>query len=73
MSAPPHAKAWDQSAAALRADLEELKGMVENEANDLFAKVGNDEAQTIMRKLLMLADHNAYHVGQLVLLRRLLP
>lgn len=70
--APPDSKAWSASADAFRADLGALAGMAADGSTDLLAPLPRGDGQTILRKLLMLADHNSYHVGQLVLLRRLL-
>lgn len=61
---------WEKSVAAFRADREALKRLA-REA-DLFAKVPNGDGQTFLRELLLVADHNAYHVGELVVSRRLL-
>ena len=46
--------------------------IVENESTDLYAPIPHGEGQTALREALLLADHNAYHLGELVLLRRLL-
>jgi hypothetical protein len=69
--APPSAKAWDDSIAAVRADREEMEGLVKG--GDLFAKLpAATEGHTLLRQALLLADHNAYHIGELVAVRRLL-
>jgi hypothetical protein len=70
--APPDAGAWDRSVAAFRADLQAVQDLVADPATDLFAAIPHGEGQTILREALLVADHNAYHLGQLVLLRRLL-
>ena len=70
--APPDEEAWDKSVKAFRADLKALAGMVEDEAVDLFAPIPHGEGKTTLREVLLAADHNAYHLGQLVLVRRLL-
>ena len=70
--APPDAKAWDRSVAAFRADLRAMEELVADLKNDLHAKIPHGQGQTILREALLIADHNAYHVGQLVMLRRLL-
>jgi hypothetical protein len=70
--APPEGKAWNKSANAFRADLKAMIDLVANEATDLFASIPNGEGKTILREALVLADHNSYHLGQLVLIRRLL-
>lgn len=69
---PPDAKAWDKSVAAYHADLKAMADLVADESIDLFAPIAHGEGQTVLREALLLADHNAYHLGQLVLLRRLL-
>ena len=70
--APPDAGAWDKSIAAIRSDLEALRGLVANPRTDLFARIPHGDGQTILREALLAADHNAYHLGQLVMLRKLL-
>jgi hypothetical protein len=69
---PPSAKAWDESVAAFRRDRDELKRLAADTALDLSAKIPHGSGQTYLRELLLVADHNAYHVGQLVALRRAL-
>ena len=69
-AAPPSAAAWSKSVAALRADLAELKRMAGDPKLDLFAKIPHGSGQTYLRELLLVADHNAYHTGQLVALRK---
>jgi hypothetical protein len=70
--APPDAKAWEKSVRAFRRDLKALRDLVADPATDLFAKIPHGDGQTILREALLAADHNAYHIGALVLLRRLL-
>ncbi len=69
---PPDDKAWDKSAASFRSDLEALIKLVSDEKTDLFARIPHGDGQTVLRQALVAADHNAYHLGELVLLRRLL-
>lgn len=70
---PPQPAAWEASVAAFRADLEAMRALVTDPQTDLFAEIpGSDGGATLLREALLLADHNAYHVGQLVALRRLL-
>jgi len=71
-SAPPTARAWSQSVRAFRADLEAMIALVKNRSTDLFARIPHGDGQTVLREALLVADHNAYHLGQLVLLRKLL-
>lgn len=70
--APPDEKAWDKSVRAFRRGLKELSDMVADETVDLFARIPHGDGQTVLREALLAADHNAYHIGQLVLVRRLL-
>jgi len=70
--APPDAAAWDKSVAQVEQDLRAMQGLVRDPATDLFARIPHGTGQTALREALVLADHNSYHVGQLVLLRRLL-
>jgi hypothetical protein len=71
--APVGKAEWEASAEACRADLAAMVRMVEDPANDLFAPFPwGQPHHTLLREALLLADHNAYHLGQLVMLRRLL-
>jgi DinB superfamily len=70
--APPDPSAWDQTITAFRADLEAMQRLVADPATDLFAPIPGGQGQTILREALLVADHNAYHLGQLVVVRRLL-
>jgi DinB superfamily len=70
--APPNEKAWDKTVDAFRSDLRAMTELVGNESTDLFAPIPHGEGKTILREALLVADHNAYHLGELVLLRRLL-
>jgi hypothetical protein len=69
---PPNEKAWDQSVRAFRKDLEVLCELVADESTDLLAAIPHGDGQTVLREALVAADHNAYHLGELVLLRRML-
>ncbi len=71
-NAPPSAKAWNDSVAAFRRDLAAMQALVSDPATDLFAPIPQGDGQTVLREALLLADHNSYHLGQLILLRRLL-
>ena len=70
--APANDKAWNKSVKAFRDDLESMCNLVADESTDLYAKIPHGEGQTILREALLVADHNAYHLGEMVLLRRLL-
>ena len=63
---------WVRSLAAVHADLAKAQKLAKNPRVDLHAKIPHGGGQTVLRELLLIADHNAYHVGQLVLLRRAL-
>lgn len=69
---PPNPKAWDESVAAFRRDLKALEDLVADPKSDLYTPFPWGKGQTLLREVLLVADHNAYHLGQLVLVRRLL-
>jgi uncharacterized damage-inducible protein DinB len=69
---PPSDGAWDESIRQFQADRRALQQLAEDPAVDLHAKIPHGSGQTYLRELLLAADHTAYHVGQLVLVRRLL-
>jgi hypothetical protein len=69
---PPDDAAWKKSIAAVKNNLEAMEEMVEDAEIDLYAKIPHGTGQNILREALLIADHNAYHVGQIVLLRQLL-
>jgi len=70
--APPDPGAWDRSIVAFQADLRAIKDLVADLHTDLFTPLAHGQGQTILREALLVADHNAYHLGQLVTVRRLL-
>lgn len=70
--APPDATAWDESIRAYHADREALERLALDPTVDLFAAIPHGSGQTYLRELLLVADHTAYHTGQLVLVRKLL-
>jgi hypothetical protein len=57
---------------SFRADLKAMQQLVSDPNTDLYAQIPWAQGQTVLREALLLADHNAYHIGELVLLRRLL-
>lgn len=69
---PPTLTAWNQSVQQFRRDLKSMQDLVADPKSDLFAKIPWGEGQTILREALLVADHNAYHLGQIVDVRRLL-
>jgi hypothetical protein len=71
--APPTEAAWKKSVAAFRHDLEEMKKLVAKaDEKMLYARIPHGDGQTLLREALLVADHNSYHLGQLVLLRKML-
>jgi len=72
-AAPPGATAWDESIADFKADRERLKQLVRDTRVDLLAPVPTGKPQqTFLRSILLVADHAAYHLGQLIAVRRAL-
>jgi hypothetical protein len=69
---PPDDKAWAKSVRAFHADVKAMHKLVAAKSTDLYAPIGHGDGQTVLREVLLMADHNAYHIGQLVLVRRLL-
>jgi hypothetical protein len=69
-AAPPSARAWNESLRAFQKDLKAMIALVTDPSTDLFARIPNGDGQTILREAFLVADHNAYHLGQLALLRK---
>jgi hypothetical protein len=63
---------WHQTVDAIRADLQDLQSIATDPAIDLFAPIPHAQEYTIFRELLVVADHNAYHIGELALLRQVM-
>jgi uncharacterized damage-inducible protein DinB len=70
--APPSQDVWEKSIAGFRKDCDALKKLAAEESIDLFANIPHGTGQTYLRELLLVADHNAYHIGQIIVVRRLL-
>jgi uncharacterized damage-inducible protein DinB len=70
--APAEDAEWEKSVKAFFHDLQEMEKLVNNPRTDLFARLPHGTGQTFLRQVLLLIDHNSYHLGQLVLVRRLL-
>jgi DinB superfamily len=70
--APPSAASWNNSLRSFRADLKAMAKLVADKKTDLFARIPHGSGQTILREALLIGDHNSYHLGQILLLRRLL-
>jgi hypothetical protein len=71
-ASPPSEGAWRRSLAAFRRDLKAMESLVRDPGTDLYAPIPWGEGQTILREALLVADHNAYHLGELIVVRRLL-
>ena len=71
-AAPPSDKAWNDSVKAILKLQEEFRELVRDPAHDLFKPFPHGDGQTLLREVLLAADHGAYHLGQLVLVRRAL-
>jgi hypothetical protein len=69
---PPSAAAWDESIRKFGEDRAALQALARDPATDLSARIPHGTGQTYLRELLLAADHAAYHVGELVVVRRLL-
>ena len=68
--APPSEKAWKSAMAEFKKDLRAVQQLVANPKTNLYAKLPWGDGQTILREALLVADHNAYHLGQLIMLRK---
>ena len=71
-TAAPTSAEWEKSVSAFRSSLQDMRKMLGSEECDLFKPLAHGKGQTLLREAMQLADHNAYHVGELVFLRRLL-
>lgn len=70
--APPDGAAWAGSVKSFQRNLKEMEALVASSSTDLFAHIPHGDGQTILREALLVADHNAYHLGEIVVVRRLL-
>jgi hypothetical protein len=68
--APPNENAWEESLSAFRRDYAAMRELVES--GDLFSKIPHGGGQTLLREAVVIANHNSYHLGQLMFLRRML-
>jgi hypothetical protein len=71
-AAPSDDAAWDASVAAFRRDLDALAALARDASVDLYARIPHGDGQTVLREILLAADHNAYHLGQFMIVRRAL-
>jgi hypothetical protein len=69
--APPSGEAWDRSVKQFERDLRAMQSLIAKTAN-IYAKIPHGQGQTLLREALLVADHNSYHLGQLVFLRKML-
>ena len=70
--APPDNTAWERSIKQFKADRVELESLVKDPANDLLAALPHGKGQTLLREALLVVDHTSYHIGQLIIVRRLI-
>ena len=71
-SAPPTASAWSTSVRAIEADMGEFERLAGDPHSNLYAKIPWGDGQTLLREILLVADHNSYHLGQLMMLKKML-
>ena len=69
---PPSAHAWDHAVVEIHSDLKKFIVLIENPSADLYKPFRWGDGQNLLREALLIADHNAYHLGELIVLRRLL-
>ncbi|MDQ6759325.1 MAG: DinB family protein [Acidobacteriota bacterium] len=70
--APPTSQAWEASIQQFKDELNQMQELIADTSHDLLAKIPHGKGQTLLREALLVADHNAYHLGQLVFLRKML-
>ena len=70
--APPSAEAWDRTVGQIRLDLAAMKALIEDPESDLFTPFAWGEGQALLWEAMLIADHNAYHLGELMALRKML-
>jgi hypothetical protein len=70
--APPGEDAWDTSVEQFQGDMKEMQALVADTKHDLLTPIPHGKGQTLLREALLVADHNAYHLGQLMFLRKML-
>lgn len=62
---------WQKTVEAFRKDLEDMEAIVRDPSTDLYSKIPHGEGQTMLRQALLIADHNAYHLGVLAVMARI--
>lgn len=70
--APKNQSAWDKALAAITKDREAMVELINDPDNDLLAPIPHGDGQTLFREAMLIVDHNSYHIGQIVQVRRLL-
>lgn len=70
--APKNKREWEASVEAVRTDLAQFIEMLKDERRNLFEPFPWGDGQTLLREALLIADHNSYHIGQLMLIRRMI-
>ncbi|HLF72042.1 MAG TPA: DinB family protein [Dehalococcoidia bacterium] len=63
---------WRKTCEAFESDMKELEALLMDPKTDLYAKIAWGEGQTILREMLVVADHNAYHLGELAIMRQVM-
>jgi hypothetical protein len=63
---------WGLSIEKFEKDFQNLKKLVQDSSNDLFSKIPHGQGQTIFREVMQIIDHNSYHIGQFIIMRRLI-
>jgi hypothetical protein len=63
---------WSKTAVSIQNDLEKVKDLVRDDTIDLVSEIPHAPGFTYLREILLIADHNAYHVGGLISIRRTL-
>jgi DinB superfamily len=69
-AAPPSAETWRASVRAVEADIAEFERLAGDPKSNLYAKIPWGDGQTLLREILLAGDHNSYHLGQLVMLKK---
>jgi len=69
-SKPSSPEAWEESIMKFRNDLEAMKNLARDPSTNLYAKIPHGTGQTILREIMVAADHNSYHLGQLLVIKK---
>jgi hypothetical protein len=70
--APPSEGAWEKSIQQFQKDSQEMQELIADTKHDLLTKIPHGTGQTLLREALVVADHNSYHLGQLMFLRKMM-